>query len=307
VSPKVSRMARAFMVCLVALVWAPALAFGGAQAVSGPNGKLSVEGGQYDNDQAFLALGSYTMPLGQSFGLQADGALGRIDEDTMSGGGLHLFTRDPSSYLLGLYGSYHTWNNIDIWRAAAEFQLYMRQFSLEGIAGFESVNVPTTSGGLAVLNTDDNHAFGQVDFSYYPIDNLRLYVGYRYVDETSLGGAGIEYLLRSSGSPISLFAKGDFGDAEFNRITGGLKIYLGPNPGKSLIERHRTEDPENYTPAFPTLKTQTAGTATSQCTINSDFFVVSPANGQCTCPPGTLQAGGAPSPTSNGYACFNPN
>jgi len=116
--------------------------------------------------------------------------------------------------------------------------------------------VPATSGGLAVLNTDDDHVFGQVDLAYYPTDDLRLYGGYRYVNETSLGGAGAEYLMRAHDSPISIFAKADFGDDAYNRITGGLRFYLGPNPDKSLIARHRTEDPENYTPKFPELTTQ---------------------------------------------------
>lgn len=119
----------------------------------------------------------------------------------MGGGGLHLFTRDRSSYLLGLYGSYHTWDSIDIWRAAVEFQLYVHQFSVEGLAGYESVNGPLASSGLAAVNSDDNHTFGLVDFAYYPIDDLKLYVGYHYEDATSLGSAGVEYLLRASGSP----------------------------------------------------------------------------------------------------------
>ncbi len=227
-------MKRASLICLLALVTAPALAIAadGGPAVSDPNGKLSVEGGQYDGDQSVLTLGSYTMPLGHSFGLQADGALGRIDEDTMGGGGLHLFTRDPSSYLLGLYGSYHAWNSVNIWRAATEFQLYVRQFSLDGLAGFESINVPTTAGGIPVASTSDNHAFGQIDLAHYPIDDLKLTIGYHYEDATSLGSAGVEYLLRASGSPISLFAKSDFGDEQFNRVTGGLKMYFGSDPGK---------------------------------------------------------------------------
>jgi hypothetical protein len=74
--------------------------------------------------------------------------------------------------LLGLYGSYHTWNSIDIWRAAAEFQLYIRRFSLDGLAGYEGIDVPSTSGGLKGFNTDDNHVFGQVDLAYYLIDDL---------------------------------------------------------------------------------------------------------------------------------------
>jgi len=251
-------MARSRSACLAALLLAPtlALADSAGPAVSDRNGKLSVEGGQYDGEQSALALGSYTLPLGHSFGLQADGALGRIDADTMGGGGVHLFTRDPSSYLFGIYGSYHTWDSIDIWRAAAELQLYLNRFSLDGLAGYEGVDVPATSGGLAVLNTDDDHVFGQADLAYYPVDDLKIYAGYRYVNETSLGGAGIEYLMRAFDSPISIFAKTDFGNDAYNRITGGLRFYLGPNAQKSLIARHRTEDPENYTPKFPELTTQ---------------------------------------------------
>jgi hypothetical protein len=110
--------------------------------------------------------------------------------------------------------------------------------------------------------------------------------------------------LRSSGSPISLFAKSDFGDDQFNRVTGGLKIYFGSDPGKSLIRRHRTEDPENYTPKFPALKTQTG---VPLCTVNSGQIVISPANGQCICPPGTFQAGSPPTPFSGNFVCFSPD
>ena len=193
-------MARALTIaCPTALFLAPTLALGQGMspAVSDANGKLSVEGGQYDGDQAALALGSYTLPLGHSFGLQADGALGRIDEGTMGGGGVHLFTRDPSRYLLGLYGSYHTWESIDIWRAATEVQLYLGRFSLDGLGGYEGVAVPSTIGGLPVIDPHDDHLFGQVDLAYYPIDDFKVYGGYRYVNEASLGAAGIEYLLRA--------------------------------------------------------------------------------------------------------------
>jgi hypothetical protein len=294
-------MARFRSAFLAALFVVPTLAWAEGPAVSNPNGKLSVEGGQYDGDQSALALGSFTLPLGHAFGLQADGALGRVDEDTMGGGGVHLFTRDPSSYLLGVYGSYHTWNEVNIWRAAAEFQFYIRRFSLDGLAGYESVDFPTTSSGLTVLNSDSDHFFTHVDLAYYPIDDLKLYGGYRYVDDTSLGGAGIEYLMRAFDSPVSLFAKADFGDDQYNRITGGLKFYFGSSSQKSLIQRHRTEDPENYTPMFPTVRTSSS--ALPQCSLDPDFIVTSPANGQCICPAGTVQAGGSPVFLGGAYHC----
>jgi hypothetical protein len=307
------RMHRAAVASLIALLLAPAMAIaqsaggqvgGAGPAVSAPNGKLSIEGGRYDGDQSALALGSYTIPLGYDFGLQADGAIGRIDEDTMGGGGLHLFARDPSSYLMGLYGSYHTWEGIDIWRLAAEFQLYLGRFSLDGLGGYEGVAVPETIGGLTVIDPHDDHAFGQLDLAYYPIDDLKLYSGYRYVNEASLGAAGVEYLMRAGGSPISLFAKADFGEAQYNRITGGLKVYLGPNRGKSLIARHRTEDPENYTPMFPRLSEVAT---VPQCTINGIMAVTSPSNGQCICPAGSFQAGYPPTLDDGAFVCFTPN
>ncbi len=121
-----------------------------------------------------------------------------------------------------------------------------------------------------MLDPHDDHVFGQVDLAYYPTDDLKVYGGYRYVNEASLGGAGIEYLLRDYGSPISLFAKADFGETQYNRITGGLRFYLGPNPDKSLIARHRTEDPENYTPMFPRLSE--IATGTPQCTVNGAMY-----------------------------------
>ena len=193
-------------------------------AVSGPNGKLSVEGGSFDDESAGVALGSFALPLGHSFGLQADGALGTVDGGTLGGGGAHLFTRDPSSYLLGAYGSFHTWDSIEIWRVAAEAEFYLGRFTLDGLAGYESVDVPSLSDGLEVLTPDDRHFFAQSDVAYYITDDFKVYGGYRYINETSFGSAGAEYLIRGQDVPLSLFARGDFGNEDYTSITGGLKV-----------------------------------------------------------------------------------
>jgi len=204
---------------------------GSSAAVSGPNGKLSVEGGLYDADESVLALGSYSIPLLSALGLQADGAFGSINGETLGGGAVHLFSRDPSSYLFGAYGSYHEWNSIKIWRAATELELYMDRFSFTGLAGIEGVDVPSTNDSLRVLNGDDIHFFGHFDLAYYPIDDLKIYAGYRYLSEISLAAAGVEYLLLETGLPISLFVKGRFGNSDHTRITGGKKITSAPtNP-----------------------------------------------------------------------------
>jgi len=280
-------------------------------AVSGPNGKVSVEGGSFDDNGAGIALGSYAIPLGPSFGLQADGAIGVIDDDTLGGGGLHLFTRQPEKYLLGVYGSYHTWDSINIWRVAAEAELYVNRFSLSGLAGYENVDVPTFSGGLLVLTQDDKHFFGTLDLGYYITDDFKIYGGYRYLNETSFAGAGAEYLVRGQGVPISLFAKSDFGNSDYTRITGGLKVYFGSDPDKSLIDRQRMDDPENYLPVFPRLVKQSSSPTPppgpTQCTVTGgDAEVTSPANGACICPSGTALAGQAPFGFSGTYYCSPP-
>lgn len=283
-------------------------------AVSGPNGKVSVEGGEYDDEGAFLAKGSYSLPLGQAFGIQIDGALGSIDDEIMGGGAVHLFHRRPDKYLFGLYGSYHTWDDINIWRVAGEFELYLDRVSLTSLVGAEGVEFPTTDGGLLVLNQDDEHVFAHVDASYYLTDDLKISGGYRYVSEVHLGAASIEYLLRTASIPISLFAEGHFGEEEFNRVTGGIKVYFGADNNKTLITRHRYDDPPNYTPVFPRIVTAAAA-STAQgpqpppiCTLEArTFFVATPQDGNCVCPQGSPLAGGSPTntnrPPPRAFAC----
>ena len=261
---------------------------------------MSVEGGSFDDESAGVALGSFAMPLGHSFGLQADGAFGTIDDDILGGGGLHLFTRDPSSYLLGAYGSFHTWDSIDIWRIAGEAELYLGRFTLDGLAGYESIDGPTDFND-PTLTIDDDHFFAQTDLAYYITDDFKVYGGYRYLNETSFGAAGAEYLVRGYEVPVSLFARSDFGVDEYTSITGGLKVYLSGDPQKSLIDRHRRDDPEIYVPVFPK---KVAGGL--QCTLFSGttWKVQSPTNGQCTCPPGSQLAGQRPvSGPSNTWSC----
>lgn len=63
--------------------------------------------------------------------------------------------------------------------------------------------------------------------------------------------AQFEYVLQWSSLPeASLFATGYFD----TRITGGLRIYFGPELDKSRIRRHREDDPKTYDPVFPKLE-----------------------------------------------------
>jgi hypothetical protein len=118
-----------------------------------------------------------------------------------------------------------------------------------------------------LLTLDDNHRFGQAEVAYYITDAFKVYAGYRYINETSFGAAGSEYLIRGMDVPVALFARGDFGDEDFNSITGGLRVYLSDDPQKSLIDRHRRDDPKVYAPTFPTLAANNP-TQVPQCTVD---------------------------------------
>jgi hypothetical protein len=288
--------------CL-ALLLGSAAAMAGEPAVSGPNGKMSVEGGSGADDGEGVATGSFALPIGHDFGVQADGTVGAYDDELLGGGALHLFARDPSRYLFGVYGSYHTWDAINIWRAAVEGELYIGPVTLEGIAGYESLDVPSFSDGQAVF-LDDNHLFGQADAAYYFTDDFKVYAGYRYINERSFAAAGTEYLIRGLEVPVALFARGDFGDEFMQNVTGGVRIYLSDDPDKSLIRRHREDDPKVYAPTFPTLAPQTTSQkATPQCTVNGFNKVTSPADGNCICPAGPM-AGQKPLLSGGGgYQC----
>jgi hypothetical protein len=264
--------------------------FASGPAVSGFNTKFSAEGGVYDDEGAGLVQGSLTTPLGHAFGFQVDGVVGTIDSDTLGGGGAHLFTRDPSKYLLGVYGSYHSWDSIDITRLAAEAELYRGRITLSGIAGWEDVDVPGTKGGLTVTTRDDDHFFTELDLSFYPQDNMRISGGYRYENEESLGAVEFEYMPGWAGMPASIFASGNFGDSDHTRATGGIRFYFGAERNKSLIRRHREDDPGSYNPVFPDITTQAQGGGGTNFCPASGTFPLSQFRG-CTCPEGTSNAG----------------
>ena len=235
---------------------------------------------------------------------QADGAVGSFDDELLGGGALHLFARDPSRYLLGLYGSYHTWDQMNVWRAALEGELYIGQVTLEGIAGYESFDAPNFIDGSPVLTLDDDHLFGQADAAYYITDDFKVYAGYRYINETSFGAAGTEYLIRGMEVPLALFARGDFGDENFNSITGGLRVYLSDDPQKSLIDRHRRDDPKVYAPTFPTLAAQRSnrGSAVHGQRIQQSLPLQPTAIASVL--PGLI-AGMKPNLSGGGYFCSN--
>ncbi len=210
-------------------------------AVDGVNGKLSFGGVGGDVD-GFGASASGTVPLGHRFGFQLDGAAATINSDLhddvpVYAAGAHLFWRDPSKGLIGLYGDIthvDIGNGFDFFTAAVEGALYLGRFSIDGIAGVK--------GG----DTLESDFHNQLHFSYYPTDNLSLRLGHSYAygyHGFSLGG---EWALGGKGGVTpSLFAVGlsDFDD--HRAVVAGMKFYFGQRD-KPLIRIHREADPRSY-------------------------------------------------------------
>jgi hypothetical protein len=218
--------------------WAADVAAPELCAVSGPNGKIGIEGGAWDVDgfgseHSFEGAGSFSLPLGCMFGLQVDAGAGSFGDVDAFGAGAHLFVRDPNAYLLGVHGVYENWDvnglgNQDVWRLGAEAELYAGNFSLEAFAGFQDTDF--TGSGF----------FGKVTAAAYITEDWRVAAGVRVMEDFAYGALSTEWQLPDM--PLSLTAEGRYGDDDYKAISIGAKFYFG-GPQKALINRHREDDP----------------------------------------------------------------
>ncbi|MEH6725214.1 MAG: hypothetical protein V7703_03580 [Hyphomicrobiales bacterium] len=205
---------------------------GDKPAVSAVNAKIATAFGVLDEDFISVLTGSVTAPLAHRYGVQLD-AMGALrDGDEVSGGvGAHLFWRNPDFGLVGLYGSFtHVeWGeDEDIGNVAIEAEYYFDSVTISGLVGAEFGD----SDGLLAGST----------LSFYPIDDLRLYAGYRHQLDKSFGVAGFEVLPEFAGlSNVSFYADGMIDEDGDYGVFAGVRLYLGSD--KSLKARHREDDP----------------------------------------------------------------
>jgi hypothetical protein len=225
-------------------------------AVDGINGKIDGYGGGANGSNGLYGTnGSLSVPLAQQWGLQLDGNVEGDNGIGEYGGGAHLFWRDPSIGLLGGYADYAHWNGTDvidnltgvnthisanIGHFAAEGEYYLNRWTLSGLISLETVSI---NSGVPVTSPP-NRFFDDVLASYYVTDNFKLSAGHIYTFGTNFltlgGGYGVAL---GGGRMASLFAEGWIGERADNGVLAGLRIYFGRRD-KSLIERHRQDDPE---------------------------------------------------------------
>ena len=208
-------------------------------AVSGLNGKFSLEGGatgsrSSGNSAVGTAEGAIAAPLGSRFGAQLDGLASTSYGSFLGGGGAHVFWRDPTIGLAGPIAALGGGRGTTVGLYGAEGELYAGVFTVGALGGYLSATSPSgavPSGG-----------FWQGRLTVYPIADLALSLGGGQEAGFGSGSATIEYQPDFIASHnVSLFVDGDIGEDGYYRVTSGVRFYFGPE--KTLIRRQREDDP----------------------------------------------------------------
>jgi hypothetical protein len=227
-------------------------------AVDGFNSKIDGFGGSESSKAFYGTRGSFSVPLAREFGVQFDGAAASYDGRFLGNVGGHLFTRNPAKGLLGIYADYTHWDSrvggVNVGRAAVEGEHYLGRWTLSALAGIEAGN--SVSGIVSTgIQTFDikTRFFDAANVAYYLQDNLKVFAGHRYQGGRHSGVLGAEYgFAVSRGTMGALFAEGRVGSDNNHGVFGGLKFYFGQRD-KTLIRRHREDDPDTVPSAIGTI------------------------------------------------------
>ena len=184
--------------------------------------------GNVDGNEANLLAGSFTSPLTSNLGVQGDVLAGKINSKTTKGLGVHLFWRDSEKGLLGLTTSRTKYDSSKLNGTGLEGEYYFKKTTIAGEFGRQTGNI-------------ENSNYSRLNLAYYPISNLALSVGGTRENNNNKSNIDIEYQIKITG--LSVFANASTGDNSYDHVIGGIRYYFGKQ--KSLIERHRKDDPLN--------------------------------------------------------------
>src|SRR5262245_25770867 len=257
-------------------------------AVDGFNAKIDAFGGSIANRDVEGVRGAITAPLGGPHGVQVDLGAGSLDGRAFGNIAGHLFWRDPSRALLGLYVSHTHWDElggVHVSQVAGEGELYYGRFTLGGVAGVEFGNsvasstvattvIPAGPGVPGLITTSvsaqgfdvKTRFFDQINLKYYVTDDWAAYVGHRYQGGLNALALGTEVAFPlTRGVLASGFVEARVGEQDFHGIWGGVRFYFGND--KPLIARHRTQDPDTYDSLFSLLNNQTQSASSSSTVL----------------------------------------
>lgn len=216
------------------------------QAVDGVNAKISGWGGSVSGDGLAGASGSVSLPVACGWGVQFDASAASFDSRFLGSLGGHVFWRDPSKALLGAYAAGTYWDQgggVKVGHIGPEGELYLGRVTLQGVAGIEFGN--STSNATMAFDVKTRF-FDVANVAFYPTDNLKLYIGHRYIAGNHAAALGAELgLPMQRGMMASLFVDAVAGENDFHGVMAGLRLYFRQKD-KSLIRRHREDDPTDW-------------------------------------------------------------
>ena len=207
-------------------------------AVEDLNGKVDFSAGTMNAHWGENLAASLALPVSPHLGLQADGLFTHVGQQNFDGGGLHFFWRDSEKGLLGLTAAGLDGNALYGIQCGVEAEYYLKRFTLGGNLGFASIQYDSPA---PFINTRPTDVYATASLSYYPVDNLMLQGAYSRFFDGNLGELSLEYQTPVRG--LSCFAEIAKGENGYDQALFGLRYYFGKD--KSLIRRHREDDPTN--------------------------------------------------------------
>ena len=158
--------------------------------------------------------------------------------------------------------------------------------TVQGILGVEFGNsasnatttvttIPPVPGGAGAFITATSlqgfdvrtRYFDKINVAIYPLPDLKLFVGHRYLGGMHALALGSEFALPMRGEArAALFVEGRIGEGDFHGAWGGLRVYFGKKD-KPLIRRHREDDPIEWMPeGLGSLTNSTTRSTTTSAT-----------------------------------------
>lgn len=205
-------------------------------AVNPTNVKVTAAGVSSDGgEDGWFFGGALTAPMGEQWGFQGEVGGSGNGSDTSYGAAGHIFTRDPSSYLLGVFAAYAAEDKLDLdaTRLGAEAELYLNQLTILAKAGYQFSNAASLDG-----------AFGEIELRWYITDDFTLAAGGAFAEDNESGRVGAEWRPGFSALPgLAFRVDGVFGENDTRTYTGGLTYYFGADA--TLKDRHRKQDPDS--------------------------------------------------------------
>lgn len=205
-------------------------------AVEGMNGKLDVSGGNLNSYAGENVAGSLSLPMGHSYGLQADGLYTQVGSASYGGAGLHAFWRDPQEGLFGFAAGGIIGTGLHEVRAVAEGEWYLRRITLSAALGGSALQY---NHRAPFIDSSPVDVAAALSARWYPVENLKLEAAVSRDFGNYLGEVEAEYLTPLPGvSGYVNLAKGENG---YDHELFGIRVYFGH--AKSLIRHHREDDP----------------------------------------------------------------